>query len=338
MKKKILGALAVICTVVCAGCGSGKVKTDDLAKYVKLGNIRDLGVEYVKTEVTDEDIDSAIEEELAGMADLEEKDSPAQRGDVIDIRMTVTSEDGEVLYDFSDDVYDMTIGEGEWGEEFDECLIGRSAGDSAQATFDYDEDFEDMLMCGHTVTFDYTIEKVYNATIPVLDDELLSEMGYESEEAYREYIRESLAEENEYDDRETYIQQLLEAVEQNSEFSDIPKSVLDYTGECVKAGYESYADMMSCDVEEVYSMMGVTDSDIEEESLSYAKELIIIDAIRVSEGIELDSATYDKKLKDFMDEEEYDNMTEVYEDYEKTELEELFMDELVKDYLVSINS
>jgi hypothetical protein len=43
-------------------------------------------------------------------------------------------------------------------------------------------------------------------------------------------------------------------------------------------------------------------------------------------------------LKNFMDEEEYDSMSEVYEDYEKSELEDYFMEELVKDYLVSVNS
>ena len=63
-----------------------------------------------------------------------------------------------------------------------------------------------------------------------------------------------------------------------------------------------------------------------------------MDAIRESAGIELDEKTYDKMLKDLMDEEDYDSMTEVYEDYERSELEDYFLEELVKDYLVSANS
>ena len=338
MKKTKLLYMIPIIFVILTGCGASDGKPENLAQYVTLGKISDLGVEYVHTEITEEDIQTAMQEEIEGMADYVDKDGPIEMGDMIDIRVKATADDGEVLYDFSDDAYDMTLGEAEWGEEFDSFIIGKNAGDSGQFECVYDADFEDMILCGHTVTLDYSIERVYNAVIPELDDALLSEMGYESEEDFRQSMKQALEEEYEYDDRATYVQDLLNAVKEGSQFKTIPANVQQYARECVEAGYEDYADMMGYEEEDIYDMMGVSKDDLEKEALDYAKDIIIMDAIRVSENIKLDSATYDKMLKNFMDEEEYDSMSEVYEDYEKSELEDYFMEELVKDYLVSVNS
>ncbi|MCR4945629.1 MAG: hypothetical protein K5929_01635 [Lachnospiraceae bacterium] len=338
MKKSKFLYIILAALTILPGCGSSEGKPDNLAQYVKLGNIENLGVEYVRTEITEEEMQEAIDSELEAVADYVDKDGPIEMGDMIDIRVKATSDDGEVLYDFSDDAYDMTLGEGEWGEAFDEYIVGKNVGDSGQVTYDYDEDFEDMVLCGHKVVLDYSIERVYNIVIPELNEESLSEMGFDSEDEFREYIKENLTEEHEYDDHETFVHDLLNAVIEGSEFSKIPSDVKKYARECVDAGYEDYADFMSCDTEDVYELLEVDEDDIEAEALEYAKELIVIDAIREKAGIVLDSSTYDKMLKDFMDEEEYGSMTEVYEDYEKSELEDYFMDELVKDYLVSVNS
>ncbi len=338
MKKRLLFGCAVLCAAVLAGCGKSEVKTDELSGYVQLGSIRDLGVVYEKTEVSEEDIEDAIREDLESMADYDDKKAPIEMGDTIQIRVMATGEDGEEIYDFADEPYEMTVGEAEWGEEFDELLVGKSAGDSGQVTYDYDADFEDMELAGHKVTLDYNIDMVCIVNLPELDEAFFKEMGYDDEESYRESIKKTLEEDNEYTDKQDYVQALLDVIKANSVFSDIPSSVLDYAKECVEGGYEGYADLVDCELEEVYDMLGVTKEDIEEEALDYAKDMIVLDAVRDSEGIELDSKTYDKMLSDFMAEEEYESMTEVYEYYDKSELEEMFIDELVKDYLVSINS
>ena len=338
MKKKLFIIFTILSVTLLSACGSSDGKNDNLAQYVKLGYYKDLDVEYVTTEITEEDIQDAIAEELEGMAEYTDKNTPAEMGDVIDIRVKATYESGEILYDFYDDAYDMTIGDEEWGKEFDELIVGCVPGDSGQVTYKFDEDFDDMIMCGHTVTLDYAVESVYNTEIPELNDALLSEMGYDSEEAYREYIVNMLKEDNEYTDRENFVQEILSVVKASSVFSDIPASVIKEARESVEEGYEAYADLVDCDVEDVYEMMGVTEDDLEKEALDYAKDMIVTDAIRVKEGIELDDDTYDKMLKDFMDEEEYDNITEVYEDYERSELESIFLDQLIKDFLVSSNS
>ena len=338
MKKRFLPGIIAVCCLLLSGCGQTGGKPGNLASYVKLGPIRDLGVEYVKTEITEEDMQEAIQEDLESMADYRDKSEPAEMGDMIDLLITATADNGEVLYDFSEDAYDMTIGDGDWGEEFDALLVGAKVGDSGQVTYTYDADFEDMVLCGHKVTLDYKVDRVYIAIVPELDEAFLTEMGYSSEDEYRNAVRKSLEEDNEYSDREEYIQELLDAVKESSEFSKIPKNVLDYAKACVKEGYEGYADMLGYELEDVYEMLEVSDDELTEESLDYAKDLIVIDAIRQSEGIEIDNDTYDKKLAVFMEEEDYDNITEVYEDYERSELEDLFLEEMVKDHLVEINS
>ena len=108
-----------------AGCGSD---SGDYSKYVTLGDYQNLKVTKTVEKVTAERVDEYEKEQLEEYVEYETVDGPVKEGQLVDVSLLAKSGD-EVVYDFSDDGYEMVIGDGEFGEQVDEALIGSVAAD-----------------------------------------------------------------------------------------------------------------------------------------------------------------------------------------------------------------
>jgi len=147
-----------------------------------------LRVELPGVEVGDTDITEAQEAELARDASLSDVDRPAQTGDFVVIDMTALRDDEEVLGLNTED-WSYEIGQGWVTDDFDEHLVGVSAGDTIEfkATPKGTEDEAD---------FTVKVQTVQSRELPELTDEWVDEnVGeFDTVEAWTENLRETLAE------------------------------------------------------------------------------------------------------------------------------------------------
>ncbi len=145
-------------------------------------------VELPGVEVSDDDITTAQEAELARDASLSDVDRPAETGDFVVIDMTAVRDDEEVLGLNTED-WSYEIGQGWVTDDFDEHLIGASAGDSLEfiATPKGTED---------EANFTVTVKTVQSRELPELTDEWVDEnVGeFDTVEAWTANLRETLAE------------------------------------------------------------------------------------------------------------------------------------------------
>ena len=87
MKKK----LAVLATGLClalaaAGCTTSQPAPSPYAEYVTLGEYKDLGLEPISTEVTDEEVENTINSTLEAYGEEEQiMDRAVEDGDTINI-------------------------------------------------------------------------------------------------------------------------------------------------------------------------------------------------------------------------------------------------------------
>ena len=333
MNKKIPILAVLVLGTLCAGCAGD---TDDFAHYVTLGSIDDLNPEFEETTITDEDVADAMKEELEADADYVKSDDPIDTGDYVMINMYVTS-GSEVLYDYTgDEYYDMVVGDNDWGEGFDEFLVGKSAGDSGVFECSYDSDFDDMNLAGRDVTIEYEIAEVDDIVSPDMA-EYIKEAGYENEEEFKESVRESLIEDAAEEDKESYRTALMEALIDISQFKDYPSSLKKEAKEVVESGYLSYADMFGMSLDELKEAFGITDEDIASEEEFYAKQMIALDALIKEYDITLSDEEYKKRLDDYAAEEEYDSADELLEDVTEDEMREYFLQQMAYELLESRN-
>ena len=328
MKKRLAAVLTAALTIsVLAGCSSGSATT--YGKYIKLGEYKGLKVNQIKTEVTDDDVESEIEYALEENAEYTEVDRGAQDGDQVNIDFTGTI-DGEEFDNSSDTDYDLVIGSEDFQPEFEEQLIGVKAGDTVTFTITLSEDYEDEH-AGEDADFEVTVNSVQEINIPELTDEYCKEYtDYETVEDYRAGIKAEL--ESYYEDDSDYtagsdaLSQVIEA----SEFSGYPQELYDQCKAEYDANNEAMAEMFGLEVEDIAG----TEEDIKEavEEMVYSE--MVVSEIAEKEKITVSDDEYTEYVNSVYAEYGYDSVEDYEADYTKDETLSSILYDKVIDFLL----
>lgn len=321
------GALAML-----TACGD----TSDYSKYVTLGSLEHLQKNLTVETVDEQSMADAKEEALADYTEYEDATGSIKEGQMADVSIVVTS-DGEELYDFSDEPYEMTVGKEEFGAEFDAYLIGKEAGDAIDIEVSYDSSFDDGVLCGKTVEIKGSVAGIKDVVMPEVDDAFVKEnFGFSTVQEWEEQLRADIEEQKQQEAQEMMREDLLQQAIDASDISGYPKNLYKQKLQEVKDGYQSYADMFGCDVSEVYDTFGLTEEDIEKEALDNVEMTMVVSMIAQKEDLMLTDDELQQKKEAYAAEQEYDSVEDLLEDYEETGLEEYFLQEKVKDYLESV--
>ena len=155
---------------------------------VTIEGYNDLTVELPSVEVNDDDITAAQEAELARDASLNPVERPAETGDFVTIDLEATR-DGEEVLGLNTEDWSYEVGQGWVTDDFDEHLVGASAGDVVEFTSTPKGTEEE-------ADFTVTVQTVQSRELPELNDEWVDEnVGeFDTVEAWTASLRESLAE------------------------------------------------------------------------------------------------------------------------------------------------
>lgn len=339
MRQKLLWVLLALTPVTLTACGStdndGSVYSDDAYGTVTLCDYKNLSAEKTVYPVTDEDIQSEMENMLYDYVEYEETDGPSEIGDNIAVDLTA-EKDGETVFSYTgDDSYEIYLGSEEFGTEFDEKLTGVSVGDELSFSVTYDADFEFTDLAGGDVSYTVTVLGISKEIMPELTDDFITDtLGYESRDALEQEIREYLESENEansaYELRENLLQQVIDG----STFDSYSQDLYDSYAAGIEAGYESYMELFGCEtVEEVYDLFEMTEEDVEKEIITQVYRTIIVHAISDAEKLELSDTEYQDGLERYTTEIGYDSTDELLEDYDEDSLREWILEDKVLDFL-----
>jgi trigger factor len=169
---------------ITAGQEAGAVAFDAIVEIrpsVEVSGYDDLEIELPRLEVTDEEVDEAVDRLRKQHSELRTVDRPAEPGDQVVIDIAATHE-GEPVPGMTTDGYNYEVGSGATGiDEIDENLTGAAAGDELEFTADHpDEDEEEPLH------FSITVGEVQEVVLPEPTDEWVHENSeFETLEAMR---------------------------------------------------------------------------------------------------------------------------------------------------------
>jgi trigger factor len=277
-----------------------KVKTE--YGTVTLCEYENLAADETIYEISDEDVDDEVNNLLSDYVQYEEKDT-AENGDYVEVYMTGTI-DGELFVDYPEeagDTYDILLGYNEFGEEFDENLLGVTKGDTLSFSITYDEDYGDEDLAGMTVDYDISVQSVQEEILPELTEEFITDtLGYASEDEMRSELKEEL--DSYYNSDTAYYakEDLLQQVVENSKFGDYSEELYDSKREEVDATYEGYEDILGVStVEEVYDAFEMSEDDIEAEALSQVYRTIVVYAIAEEQSLALTDEEYQAGVESY---------------------------------------
>lgn len=330
MSKKYVLPLLLAVTGLLAGCGADN---GDYSSYVTLGDYKNLSAVLSVEAVSDEDLQAYEKEQLADDVTYQETKGPVKEEQLVEV--SLLAKDGEeVVYDFSEDGYELTVGQKEFGEEVDAALVGCVIGDELDLTVTYDDDFDDGLLCGKEISYHIEVRNISDVIYPELTNEYVKEnFGESSLEAWEQTLREELLSERQAEATENLRDDLVEQAVDGAQISGYPKSLYKTKREAVQQDYQSYADMFGCSLEDIYEMLQVTEDDLKQQYLDETYRTMVLAVIRQQENIMLSDEQMQEKMEGFASENEYDSVEELLQDYSEDDLKQHFLDEETKDFL-----
>lgn len=282
------------------------------AGFLKLGKYKGLTA-YVQPE--DEDVYSemiAVAEENEGKGDKTVRD-----GDLVNIAFTGKL-DGKELEDASaEDAY-VWIGKGEYVDDFEKGIVGIEKGKKKTIDCKFPADYDDEELAGKTVQF----------TIEVLDKfsdktaEKASEGAYKTVQEYFEYERANQLAEN----KESKGELVWDELRENSEVKSAPASVFTTAKEDVTRMYTNFAELSGTTVEELLAQFDMEEGGIDELANDTVAEQMIAKTIAAKEGLTMDDAYYEAKLREMLGSEEDE------------ETAKMTLEELEKEYRETVGS
>ena len=165
--------------------------------FISLGDYKGLTAEVDPIEITDEDIDERINQEIRNSEEASETltEGTVEEGDIANIDFT-GKKDGVAFDGGTAEGYDLEIGSGSFIDGFEDGLIGVAIGDTVDLNLTFPEQYGNADLAGQDVVFTVKVNSVSRAKD--MDDELaslLSDGEAATVDEYREYVKGILEEE-----------------------------------------------------------------------------------------------------------------------------------------------
>ena len=196
---------------------------------VKIGDLSDVEVEKLATEVTDSAIDRTLDILRKQRRSFAQRalDAAAQDGD----RVTVDFEgkiDGEPFAGGKAEDFQFLLGEGRMLEAFEKAVRGMKAGESKTFPLKFPDDYHGSDVAGKEADFLVTLKKVEQQNLPVVDDAFAESLGITEGgvEGLRADIRKNLEREVKFRVAARNKQAVMDAIEKAVTF-DLPKALVD---------------------------------------------------------------------------------------------------------------
>ena len=258
----------------------------------KLGEYKGLEVTKQSTEVTDEEVQSLIDAQLAKKAELEIKEDEAiVEGDtaVIDFEGFV----GEEAFEGGKgDDYALEIGSGSFIPGFEEQLVGAKTGETKDVLVTFPKEYHAAELAGKEAKFVVTIKEVKTKVLPELTDEFAKEMDPEVEtvEALRAKLKETTLANKEADSEATLRDELVEKAAENAEV-EIPQGMINTEVDRMVQEFGQRLQTQGMNLDLYYQFSGQDEealrTQMAEEAASRVRVTLVLEAIGQAENIEV---------------------------------------------------
>lgn len=271
-----------------------------LKPEVKLGKYKGIKIDKVDVEVTEEEVDAAIETERKNSArTVSVEDRPIQDGDttVIDFEGFV---DGVAFEGGKGENYPLTIGSHSFIDNFEEQLIGKSINDEVEVNVTFPEDYHAEELKGKPALFKVTIKEIKENQLPDLDDEFAEEVSaYDTFAEYKESVKKNLQEKKEADAKNAKEDAVVEAIIADSEM-EIPEAMISTQQRQMVDEFAQRLAMQGLSMEQYTQFTGVTPAAMMEQVKPQAEKRIqsrlVLEAVVAAENIEVSDAEYEEEL------------------------------------------
>ena len=301
----------------------------DVYPEFKLCDLSQLEIEVQTSEVTDQNVNDALERMRTQHMNWVEFDGASENDHrmIIDFVGKLGDEEfeGGKAEDFA-----LTMGEGRMIPGFEEQLLGLKAGDSKTFNVNSPEDYGNEKLAGKEAAFDVKVKKVEAGELPELNDEFVKLFGVEGTlDDLKNELRKSLQYELDQQILTNTKQAVMKLLTENNELT-LPQSMIEQE---ISALREQTKQGMSQDTQ-----VDLPDSLFEENARDRVKLGLIIGEIAVEQKLQIDQQAVSRHIQGMAQQyAEPDKVIQYYSsnNQARAQVESLVMEEQVVNWVLS---
>lgn len=290
---------------------------------VELGEYKGIEVEKKTAEVTDEEVEAALNSEREKQSRLVPvTDRPVADGDTttIDFEGFV---DGVAFEGGKGTDYPLTIGSHSFIDTFEEQLIGKNIGEEVEVNVTFPEQYQAAELQGKPAMFKVTIKEIKAKELPELDDDFAQDVSdFDTLAEYKEDLKKKLLENKEEEVKAQFEEDVLEKVVENAKM-DIPDPMVDLQIRQMADNFARRITSQGLSMEQYMQFTGMTEDKLVEQmrpqALKTIQSRLVLEAIAKAENIVATDEDLNKELEKMasMYQMEVEKLNELISDKEK---------------------
>ncbi len=262
--------------------------TFDLRPKIEVKDYEDLKVPESRVEVTDEQVNEAIEryrERQATLKKIEDR-KIVQEGDYA-MASVEAYEDGKPLSSTKPEDRLIEVSKRALAHGVDEALVGAETGKESKISKTYEADYAQKDLAGKTVEWRATVKEIYRRQLPAIDDDFAKDLGEENLDAFRIRARKELLEHARQEADARVRAGLLELVIERNPI-ELPESLVAREVQAMEAELHSTLEAGGLSHEDATERVKQNADDLKTRAEKRARTALIVDALAEQEKIEVD--------------------------------------------------
>lgn len=250
-------------------------------------------------EITDEDVDEALQRVLSRYATLEATDEPAAEGD----KLLITAKfkkDGKLISEMDEERVELkarlSFSDGVC-ENFGEMMDGVTEGETRSGKLKLAEGLSDEQWRGQEIDVSFHVVEVLKRQFPKLTDDFLEELGdFESEDELREFVRDSLQRQADYRTQQELRKSVVEQLAGSADF-ELPETLV--KRQTIRELERKVLELRRSgfDEDNVRRYVNASKQNAQASTESALREHFILEKIAEEEKIDADPADYDEEIR-----------------------------------------
>ena len=263
--------------------------TVEVRPEIEIGDLDGFDLPEGEAEPTDEEVGEAIERLREQVADWQDVERAASRGDRVALEVTELDDDEEPKGDAQP--LQVEVGGDQVWEELSLAVSGLEAGQ--ETDFRRQEEHGDH---SHVRHFAVKVSSVQERDLPPLDDELGKMIGdFETLDALRSDLSERLQQEKEHAIRSTREQAVMEQLRERYPV-DLPKGVVEEETRELLREYAQNLARQGIDVEKVEIDWNKMGDDAKPQAELRVHSRLLLDAVVAHQELEVDGSVVDQRV------------------------------------------
>ncbi|MBQ7798668.1 MAG: trigger factor, partial [Clostridia bacterium] len=259
------------------------------------------GLEFKKTvaEVTDEQLQSAIERELMRGSRLVETNKPVKNDDIVTLDFEGFI-DGKAFEGGKAEKYQLKIGSHSFIDTFEDQLVGLNVGDEKDVNVTFPTEYHQADLAGKPAVFKVKIHNVREREMPELNDEFVQNSSeFDTVEAYKNDVRAKLVKQAEDNAEIEVDNRMLDTIVDNTKI-ELPDAMVDVEADRMIKGMEAQLSYQGATLEMYAQYMGKTVEQLKAEQRMTAerqvKGRLVLEKLIRSENLDITIEDIDAKI------------------------------------------